>query len=114
MENQNQKQNELTKLTNQLNEMIEKSKVLQIPIIISMEVGKQIQVLSSDQTAHSNAFGHIKALHESKGDVADFILSLCKIENDDTPRKEKLNNVKFENLSTEFTLTNPQTLDTKH
>lgn len=109
-----QEQNELTKLTNQINEIIEKSKVLQMPIIISMEVGKQIQVLSSNQAAHSNAFGHIKALHESKGDVTDFILSLCKIEDSDTPRTEELNNVKFENLPTEFTLTNPQTLNTKH
>ncbi len=104
------KSNKFNDLNNQIGEILKYSNELNIPLSIAFELNNNVELVSNDQCSGKEQFENIKTLHESKGDVTDFLLSLCKL----PEQSEPLNNVKSRNTQADFTITNSQFLPTKH
>ncbi|AXT74175.1 MULTISPECIES: hypothetical protein [Vibrio] len=104
------KNNKFNDLNNQIGEILKYSNELNIPLSIAFELNDNVELVSNDQCSGKEQFENIKTLHESKGDVTDFLLSLCKL----PAQSDPLNNVKSHNNQADFTMTNSQVLSTKH
>ncbi len=99
----------LQALTNEIDAIVRHSNELNIPISIAFEVDNQLEMVSNNKVSGTEGFTNIKALHESEGSVADFLLALCKKD-----KQHPLNNVKSQKKEFDFTITNPQVLVSAH
>lgn len=92
--------NPISDLTGLMNEIVERSNALNIPLSIAFEVDQHVELLTNKQPSNTEEFRNIIALHESQGRVSDFLLEICKV-----------NNVKSDPDEIDYTITskNPRT-----
>ncbi|BBM67896.1 hypothetical protein VA249_45420 (plasmid) [Vibrio alfacsensis] len=104
------KDHKINDLKTRISEVVQCSNELNIPISIALELGDNVKHISNHKDSGTEQYANIRTLHELKGDVADFLLAICKVQ-DEPPL---LNNVKSENEQADFTMTNTQVLTTFH